>query len=152
MAAGTGSAYQAAAGNTLFGVYNNANDGSWLAIWDVQASLIGDTGNTGVHNINLLISATVNPTNAGSAAVVYSPILDEAAAVAGEFFGASPYNSVYWGDGFYNPQLPTTGFWAWQHEYPLCYVRPGHSFVVAGDSSYPAFYGFNIMWEAVRRL
>jgi|SRR5579871_2006490 len=116
------------------GLYNNALDGSFLAIWDVTISstvLLGGDGSTMTTGFNLYPWSGAPYT--GSA----SPV--------------NPTLGMPYGVGFYNgdiTQIPAgSGFgphwwgpinWTWPHNFPMCYVPAGWIFSMQSFLGSPA--------------
>ena len=130
------------------GVFNNANDGSFLAIWDATISLIDLNTADGPDLFSgfSLYQATSPATGNGS-----PPI--------------NPTFGMPWGIGFFNavpdamgpetqfgPQFRGPATWSWPHNWPMCFVPSGwiFSFQFNTAASSTGECGVSIYWEATK--
>lgn len=111
------------------GIFNNANDGSYLVLWDAQGSATNDN----THDPATLISGFKFYANPGP------PIIGAAVAAnptVGAPFGVGFYNgdpSIIPANSDYGPGFFGTVQYSWPHDFPLAYIPPGYIFSFTSD-------------------
>lgn len=111
------------------GIFNNATDGSYLVLWDAQASATV----TQPNDPATLISGFKFYNNPNPPIVGFS---NGANPTVGQPFGAGFYNgdpTIIPQNSDYGPTFFGIVQYSWGHDFPLAYIPPGYIFSFTSD-------------------
>jgi hypothetical protein len=127
------------------GLYNNATDGSYLAVWDLTISCPGVAGQaqpvvTRAQFVQGSIGGGVDP---------FLPLIANSPVQPGQLSGVNPFtnpHNEHW-------QFPIFGQgYEWPHEWPVAYIPPTYSWVITTDGNGVAGMAVSMIWEVARHV
>lgn len=134
------------------GLINDSADGEWLVVWDVQVVAIP---NPPAATLTVVDMAICQGRNAGSLLIANNsnPNISGGNKKPGTTWTLNvPGNEL--GAIFNSVSLIASGntyFYQWLHEWPLCAIQPGDSFVCYSDANAYSDFGMNCLYEVVPR-
>lgn len=128
-----------------FGLYNDANDGSWIVLWDLVMHYFpfDGAGATKLIDVGHVEGYDNNSLTKGA------PLVATAAALAGSTWFEHNYQD-FTDDYLY--LVGANGMFQWNHDWPLGAIPPGWSLVAITDGEPLSLISYNFIWEVTRSL
>jgi hypothetical protein len=131
------------------GLNNNAQDGSWIVVWDVQVFSIGGGTISSINVIDFNIMQGITKIDGSANQNPGAPLVGAQAQLPGIVWLDIPFGES--GRNIYSLSLPPYGY-QWMHEWPMAAIMPGQSFAVFSDANAGTDFGATYTWEVVKPL
>lgn len=123
-------------------LYNNSPQGNSLVVWDwcVKAQGVAGQPQPAVARMALLFGSS------GTLFNVPHPLVSGGAQGDGQIYQANPYTPPGGEDASF---ALAPDAYTWQHEWPICIVRPGWRLGIDSDANPLTVFIVNFIWETV---